>query len=392
MNLYADVTRLIRRHIGVIQHTGIDRVNLEYARWVHEQGGGLCLRRGDEIRQLSRGAWGRLLLGDGQPGNSARGRRHRALLLLRSLAFRPAIPEQTTLLVSTHSWLAHEGTWVWLASRRCRAVVFIHDLIPLQFPEYAHPREKALHGRRLDHTLRHSSGIIVNSSCTRSAVLAHAQAAGLRVPPILVAPLGHDLPERSGVGLPEEVRGPYFVVLGTIEPRKNHLLLLTLWRELVKRHGAATPQLVIVGRRGWECEQVVDLLERCSAIQPYLVEINDASDEAVVALLAGAQALLMPSYAEGFGMPVQEALALGTPVISSPLPAILEFAEDISDYAEPHDGVRWLELIEDYARPDSPRRAAQLERLPTFQHTTWHEHFQRVEEFLERIDEGRMER
>jgi glycosyltransferase involved in cell wall biosynthesis len=391
MNLYADVTRLIRRHVGVIQHTGIDRVNLEYARWVHEQGGGLCLRRGDEIKQLSRGAWGRLLLGDGQPGNSERGRRHRALLLLRSLAFRPAIPEQTTLLVSTHSWLAHEGTWAWLAKRRCRAVVFIHDLIPLQFPEYAHPREKALHGRRLDYTLRHSSGIIVNSSCTRSAVLAHAQAAGLRVPPILVAPLGHNLPERSGVGLPEEVRGPYFVVLGTIEPRKNHLLLLTLWRELVKRHGAATPQLVIVGRRGWECEQVVDLLERCSAIQPYLVEINDASDEAVVALLAGAQALLMPSYAEGFGMPVQEALALGTPVISSPLPAILEFAEDISDYAEPHDGVRWLELIEDYARPDSPRRAAQLERLPTFQHTTWHEHFQRVEAFLERIEKG-MER
>ena len=108
MMLYADVTRLIWRHVGVAQHTGIDRVNLEYARWVHEQGGGLCLRRGDEIRQLSRGAWGRLLLGNEQPGDSERGRRHRVLLLLRSLAFRPSIPEQTTLLVSTHSWLAHE--------------------------------------------------------------------------------------------------------------------------------------------------------------------------------------------------------------------------------------------------------------------------------------------
>ena len=381
--LHADVTRLIWRHVGVAQHTGIDRVNLEYARWVHERGGGLCLRRGAEIKQLSRGAWGKLLLGDKQPGDSKRGRRHRLFLFLRSLAFRAAIPEQTTLLVSTHSWLAHEETWAWLAKRHCRVVVFIHDLIPLQFPEYAHPRERALHGRRLDCTLRQSSGIIVNSSCTRSAVLAHAQATGLRVPPILVAPLGHDLPERSGVGLPEEVRAPYFVVLGTIEPRKNHLLLLTLWRELVKRHGAATPQLVIVGRRGWECEQVVDLLERCSAIQPYLVEINDASDEAVVALLAGAQALLMPSYAEGFGMPVQEALAMGTPVISAPLPAILEFAKDIPDYAEPHDGVRWLELIEDYAKPHSPKREAQLQLLPAFRHLTWPEHFERVAAFLE---------
>jgi glycosyltransferase involved in cell wall biosynthesis len=172
-------------------------------------------------------------------------------------------------------------------------------------------------------------------------------------------------------------------VLGTIEPRKNHLLLLTLWRELAKRHGVNTPQLVVIGRRGWECEQVVDLLERCEAIHPHLVEINDASDEQVVNLLAGARALLMPSYAEGFGMPVQEALALGTPVISSPLPAIKEFAGDIPDYAEPHDGTRWLELIEAYAQSPSLQREAQVQRLKNFRHTTWQEHFQKVEEFME---------
>ena len=181
---------------------------------------------------------------------------------------------------------------------------------------------------------------------------------------------------------PTDLAHPYFVVLGTIEPRKNHLLLLTLWRELAKRHGSACPRLIVVGRRGWECEQVVDLLERCEAIHPYLVEKNDASDEEVVSLIAGACALLMPSYAEGFGMPVQEALAIGTPVISTPLPAIQEFAEDIPDYAEPHDGTRWLELIEASAQSPSPQRDAQLQRLKNFRHTTWQEHFQKVEEFL----------
>jgi glycosyltransferase involved in cell wall biosynthesis len=380
--LFADVTRLIRRHVGVIHHTGIDRVNLEYARWVHEQGGGLCLRRSVELKQLSSKAWGRLLLGSKQPGNVRHKRRRRIYLLLRSLIFRRSIPACSTLLVSTHSWLAHEKTWQWLAKRECKVVVFIHDLIPIQFPEYSHPREKALHERRLDHTLRHSHGIIVNSRCTESALRSYAERAGHTPPPILVAPLGHDFPTKSSSPLPLSIRGSYFVVLGTIEPRKNHLLLLTLWRDLAKRHGANTPQLVVIGRRGWECEQVVDLLERCEAIHPYLVEKNDASDEEVVNLLAGARALLMPSYAEGFGMPVQEALALGTPVISSPLPAILEFAGEIPDYAEPHDGTRWLELIEAYAQPHSPEREAQLQRLPNFRHTTWQEHFQRVEEFL----------
>jgi hypothetical protein len=76
-------------------------------------------------------------------------------------------------------------------------------------------------------------------------------------------------------------------------------------------------------------------------------------------------------------------------VISSPLPAIKEFAGDIPDYAEPHDGTRWLELIEAYAKPHSPEREAQLQRLPAFRHHTWPEHFQRVEEFMESEVGGR---
>jgi capsular polysaccharide export protein len=381
--LFVDVSRLIRRHLGVMHHTGIDRVNLEYGRWVYGMGGRLCLRQGVELKQLSQEAWAGLLLGVEQPGNSREKRRHRVYLLLRSLLFRRPIPKGSTLLVSTHSWLAHEDTWLWLRKRNCKAVVFLHDLIPIQFPEYAHPREKALHERRLDHTLRYSRGIIVNSSCTGSAVRAYAKRVGLPVPPILVAPLGHELPALGSMPPPQDSVSPYFLVLGTIEPRKNHLLLLTLWRELVKRHGEAAPRLIIVGRRGWECEQVVDLLDRCEAIHPYLIEKNDASDKEVFALLAGARALLMPSYAEGFGMPVQEALAMGIPVISSPLPAIKEFAREIPDYAEPHNGTRWLKLIEDYAKPHSPEREAQLQRLPAFRHHTWQEHFKRVAEFLE---------
>jgi glycosyltransferase involved in cell wall biosynthesis len=276
--------------------------------------------------------------------------------------------------------------WDWLRLRECRPVVFIHDLIPIEYPEFSHPREKALHERRLENSLWHSRGIVVNSQCTESAVKRFARRAGLPVPPIQVAPLGHDLPQRGVESLPNEIRKPYFLVLGTIEPRKNHLLLLTLWRELARRHGESTPQLVVVGRRGWECEQVVDLLERCEAIHPYLVERNNATDSEVATLVSQAHALLMPSFAEGFGIPVLEALSLGTPVISSPLPAIREFAGDIPDYAEPFDGTRWLELIESHLDENSPVRLAQLRRLHAFRDTTWPEHFRLVGEFLDSLE------
>ena len=84
-------------------------------------------------------------------------------------------------------------------------------------------------------------------------------------------------------------------------------------------------------------------------------------------------------------MPVQEALAWGTPVITTPLPAIKEFAGDIPDYAEPHDGARWLELLEEFARPDSRQRTAQMARLPRFKDTTWPTHFERFENFLDTL-------
>jgi glycosyltransferase involved in cell wall biosynthesis len=382
--LFADVTRLLRRHLGAIRHTGIDRVNLEYARWVQRNGGKLCVKRLTGLRQLSTKSWRRILLPAQQPGESPSHSTQRGLLFFRALAPRKSVSRGSTIFVTTHSWLAHDTAWRWLASRDCRCVVFLHDLIPIQFPEYSHPREKKLHARRLHNTLKNARGILVNSQCTESALRAFAQQSALPCPPVLVNPLGHDLPESDGT-MPEGLRSPYFVLLGTIEPRKNHLLILGLWRELVRRHGANTPQLVVIGHRGWECEQVVDMLERCEAIHPHLIELNDAPDEQMAGLIRGARALLMPSFAEGFGMPVQEALAWRTPVISSPLPAIKEFARDIPDYAEPHDGRRWLELIEDYMQPESKLRKAQEERLPGFRETTWPEHFDRTKEFMDAL-------
>jgi glycosyltransferase involved in cell wall biosynthesis len=379
------VTRLLRRHVGAIRHSGIDRVSLEYGRWTRERGGHLCLKRPTGLRHLSAPAWDRLLLGGLQPGPARHSNLARTTLLLRSLVFRRPIPRGATVLVTTHSWLGHRTAWNWLNRRGCRVVVFIHDLIPVQFPEYSHPREKHLHTQRMRHTLQQAKGIIVNSHCTEGALRRFAGEHGLTPPPILVNPLGHDLPEPDRAALPVGLRDNYFVLLGTIEPRKNHLLILNLWREMARRHGAKTPQLVVIGRRGWECEQVVDMLERCETIHPHLLELNDASDEVVAALIEDATALLMPSFAEGFGMPVQEALARGTPVISTPLAAIQEFAGDIPDYAEPHDGSRWLELLEEFARPDSPQRTEQMARIPRFKDTTWPAHFQRSGNFLQTL-------
>lgn len=390
MHLQCDVSRLLRRYEDKIHHTGIDRVNLDYAKWVINSGGGMCIQRGRQLESISR-AMGEILLARSttkeappQVRQPSRVRSLRNLLsTLTNIPNRQEVPESAIILNTSHAWLERLDVWDWLLNRGGRVFTFIHDLIPIEFPEYVRPVEKVRHMRRITNTLRYSRGIVVNSKYTESSLMDFAKESGLALPPTLVAPLGHNL-EAERIGpLPPVVKAPYFLFLGTIEPRKNHLLILTVWRELARRMGSATPQLVVVGRRGWECEQIIDLLDRCEALRPHVRELNEASDELVAALIRGARALLLPSFAEGFGMPVQEALAVGTPVIASPLPTFLEIAGEIPDYAETFDGVRWLHLIMDYASPDSMCRENQLERMRSFRQMTWEAHFKLLEAFLE---------
>ena len=138
--------------------------------------------------------------------------------------------------------------------------------------------------------------------------------AGLRAPEIAIVPLGVDAvfaeTRRSLARRPEI---PYFVYVGTIEPRKNLLFLLAVWRRLVERHGAAAPRLVIAGRRGWENENIVDVLDRSRQLAPFVAEASDLTDAGLARLLADSAALVAPSFAEGFGLPVVECLAAGAP-------------------------------------------------------------------------------
>jgi glycosyltransferase involved in cell wall biosynthesis len=172
---------------------------------------------------------------------------------------------------------------------------------------------------------------------------------------------------------------PYFVCLGTVEARKNHLLLLNLWRDIVGQNAERAPGLVLIGRRGWEIENAIDMLSRCPALHGIVSERERASDIETVRILKNARGLLLPSYAEGFGFPLIEALASGNPVLCSDLPALREIGGAIPEYFDPLDGNAWRAAILDYAYDPSPRREAQLQRLSKWRAPCWSDHFAAVE-------------
>jgi glycosyltransferase involved in cell wall biosynthesis len=117
-------------------------------------------------------------------------------------------------------------------------------------------------------------------------------------------------------------------------------------------------------------------------LRGHVVEHNSMPDGDMARLLRGARALLLPSFAEGFGLPLIEALAQGVPALCSDIPALRETGRDVAEYLDPLDGPGWRAAVLDYASPDSPRRAAQLRRLALWRPTRWEDHFAAVDALI----------
>ena len=377
-----DVTRLVARLMKGRLPTGVDRVCLTYVQRYANRARAALHRGPFNIilpAAASRELFALLLA---PPRNLTR--RVVALVAKAALfAWRERSCAGSMLLNIGHSGPEQPQYVAWLRRRGLRPVFMIHDVIPVTHPEYCRPPEQQRHIRRLDAVLRSAAAVITNSRATLHAVSEYALRRGLQMPPAIAAPLAAAAfsPDSDQRPLAE----PYFVMLSTIEPRKNHWMMLQVWRRLVERHGAGAPRLVVVGQRGWECENVLDLLERCESLRGFVLEKPVCSDSELVTYLRHAQALLFPSFVEGYGLPLVEALSLGVPAIASDLPVFREIAADIPEYLDPLDAIGWLRCIESFCQPDSPLRQNQLLKMSRFIPPAWAKHFETFEGLLRQV-------
>lgn len=392
-----DISRLLSRVLHPTP-TGIDRVEMAYARELMRLAPDRL--RFAAVHPLRR--YGRLpseavtafldateRLWDGREKRSAldlrisAARKLLALLPRHIPAARPEKP-RVYLQASPNNLDRPDTISSILRSEKARFVCLVHDLIPIEYPEYARPGGADRHKRRIDTLGLYADALIANSTATRDALIDYLAPNG-GVPPIAVVHLG------THVGAPPRVSSeteiPYFVCVSTIEPRKNHLLLLHLWRRMAeeKNPGETIPKLVLIGRRGWENENVLDLLERCPHLTDHVIEASRLPDGDVEDLIRSSRAVLLPSFAEGYGMPVAEAFGMGVPVICSDLPALREVGGDVPEYLDPLDGKGWLRMITDYAHVGSRRRKAQHERMKSWRMPDWEQHIRTVLEVCEDV-------
>ena len=374
--LLLDVTRLIWRRWKGRLPTGIDRVCLAYLRHFGERSQAVVQdKRFRRIldRQASQDLFALL---EEPPKRFRAGLLPGILRHLRGLGGRG----QNRLYLNVgHTGLDAQGFRDWTTRASVRPVYLVHDLIPITHPQTCRTGEANRHRERMRTVLTTGSGVIGNSQATLDELADFAALERLPEPPSKAAWLGFDdLPPIEFVQ-PER---PTFVTLGTIEARKNHLLLLKIWERLVERLGPDAPRLFIIGQRGWEADAVFEILDHSEKLRGHVIELNHCSDEELARHLGSARALLFPSFAEGYGLPLIEALAVGVPAIASDLPVFRETCRDIPTYLGPTDTRAWEGAILEYARPDSSERRAQLERLDGFCPPTWESHFRSVEAWL----------
>ena len=274
-------------------------------------------------------------------------------------------------------WLS--GPFEWLKARQdVRAAFFVHDLLPIVMPEYFRIDEHERHQRRLRNVARFASAAIVTTRTVADSLETHLHQVGRRDLPVFAAPT----PISPTFAMPRCVdprlgARPYFVLCSTIEPRKNHLMILAVWRALAQKLGRDTPKLVVVGVRGWHYDPIIDLIERSPLLREHVIEVGGLSTPGLKRLIDNAQALLMPSFGEGYGLPVHEALVAGAPVVASDISAFREIEGEGLTLLSPLDGEAWLHEIEWRSR--TPRESVPAGRLAP---VDWASYFVKLDAFI----------
>jgi glycosyltransferase involved in cell wall biosynthesis len=212
----------------------------------------------------------------------------------------------------------------------------VHDVVPLRMP-YTTLDNKAFHFRLLKACFRQADHIVTVSETSRRDILSFFPALSperitntyqaVTITPLETAEI--DLIVRDAFGL--QPRG-YFLFFGSIEPKKNVGRLL----EGYLTSGVAMP-LVIVGARAWKSESELALLKHRAADDLRIRQIDYLPANVLAKLIGGARAVVFPSLYEGFGLPVLEAMSLGTPVLTSRESSLPEIAGQAALLVDPYD-------------------------------------------------------
>lgn len=266
--------------------------------------------------------------------------------------------------------------WLRLKIQGVKIGVYIYDLIPLTHPQFVHDSTReAVIGLFGELVALADFLLTISNYVAREAEIFIRDRLGRKLP-IHAVPLAHELPvssadEQLDSAFLDQVPGEFALCVCTLEGRKNHLLLLNIWRSLTQKLGEHCPSLVLVGKWGWRIEEFQRELFDSNYLDGKIVIFHDLSDVELGHLYSKCIFTLFPSFVEGWGLPVGESLAYGKPCIASNTSSIPEVGTDFCRYINPYDALGALQIVERTVT-DRADLAAWTKRIATeFKVRTW---------------------
>ena len=251
-------------------------------------------------------------------------------------------------------------------------ILTVHDLVYRLFPQTLNLKHRLTYRLLFTHSLHRAQIIVTNSNGTSDRLSElYGRSAELVIRPSVARDFYPPRPESILAAHKHYgVDFPYFLSVATLEPRKNLEALIQAYLELRIAGHLAGSGLVLVGQKGWKHRRLINAITHAKSLGARIVLTGYVSDEWLPALYAGAEAVVIPSLYEGFGMPVLEALCCGARVVASDIPEIREAGGSSPFYIEPSvEGIKHgLLKVENFSPTDTAAVNVSIDRG-----TSWEE-------------------
>jgi len=239
----------------------------------------------------------------------------------------------------------------------------IYDLVPIYQRHTFGPGLTERYAPYLFQTIYYSDILLPISKSTQNDIGRFADELGLELPRIEVIRLGDDLPYESAQkpNINLNLEDGFGICIGTIEARKNHMLIYYAYK-LAVQEGHELPPLVIVGKEGWLTHETVYFIKNDPETSDKIIIVPSVTDSELGWLYENALFSVYPSQYEGWGLPIAESMVYGTPCIASNTSSMVEIAPELVDHVSPFDSRALMGKMQHYAnRITSEKRRAEIQ-------------------------------
>ena len=286
------------------------------------------------------------------------------------------IPSDAVFFDIDSAWnMPMQRSWLFpqLKARGVTVVPHLYDLIPVTEPQFFHAETMRQFLSWVTAVLQYADHIICNAKATEAALQTLCGSLSVPAPPCTVVPLGADFAKKAAASedADTELLGKlpqyrYLLAVGTIEPRKNHRLLLDAAPALAKRG----VKLVFAGRIGWNMDAFAKEMKHHPLNGTSFFFAEGPTDATIQALYRNALAVAFPTKNEGFGLPIVEAFLHGTPVLASDIPVLREVGGGMADYFDNTNADSLLKAV-DRLLSDETAYRKKREAIAGYRPRTW---------------------